>query len=511
VYRELLEWLQKAPAPRIGVVGDVMLDKYLWGSAERISPEAPVPVVEIDRDKTYTAVGGAGSVMRDLKALGARVWAASVVGDDEAGGQICSKLKADEIDTSAVVSERGRITTLKTRLLSRTQHIMRIDEQETRPLKESTVDDVCQHVRRQLSDTRLLILSDYIPTMGLLSRKLIERILKAAREKDVPVWADPARQRDFLDFKGVTAVTPNRKETTEATGIAIEPGTRPDEAAAWLLEELDLEIAVITLDVEGIYYRTSSGESAVVPAHPRSAYDVTGAGDMVIAAATFALSGGMDLKRAVAFANYAAGIEVEKIGVRPIERREIIRRLMSDTHIASEKVVTVNELLPLLDNHRRCGESVVFTNGCFDVIHPGHVKFLEFAGAQGDVLVVGLNSDASVGALKGPGRPIMNEGERSAVLAAMGAVDYVVIFEEETPAALIKRAAPDILVKGEDWRRKGVVGRETVEAAGGKVLLAPLVEGISTSSIIDRIRAAHPGGNEGEQDRAVAEGKRKDS
>ncbi len=511
MYRELLEWLQKAPAPRIGVVGDVMLDKYLWGTTERISPEAPVPVVEIDRERTYTAVGGAGSVMRDLKALGAGVWAASVVGDDEAGDQVCAKLDADEIDTSAVIREEGRITTLKTRLLSRTQHIMRIDEQETRPLEDGTVDTVCRRVREQLSDTGLLILSDYIPKMGLLSRRLIEEILKAAREKGVPVWADPARQRDFLDFKGVTAVTPNRKETAEATGIAIEPGTRPDEAAAWLLERLRLDVALITLDVEGIYYRTSSGESALVPAHPRSAYDVTGAGDMVIAAAAFALGGGMSLNQAVAFANYAAGIEVEKIGVRPIERREIIRRLMSDTHIASEKVVTLSELLPLLENHRRCGESVVFTNGCFDVIHPGHVKFLEFAGAQGDVLVVGLNSDASVRALKGAGRPIMNAGERSTVLAAMGAVDYVVIFEEETPAALIKQVAPDILVKGEDWRRKGVVGRETVEKAGGRVLLAPLVEGVSTSSVIDRIRAAQPTGDEREQDRAVAEGKRKDS
>jgi D-beta-D-heptose 7-phosphate kinase/D-beta-D-heptose 1-phosphate adenosyltransferase len=261
---------------------------------------------------------------------------------------------------------------------------------------------------------------------------------------------------------------------------------------------LDLDLAVVTLDSEGLYYHAKSGSGRMIQAQPRAAYDVSGAGDMVIASAVFGLASGMPLDQALEFANFAAGMEVERIGAQPIARREMLRRLAAEAGITPEKVLPLDELKSLLDEHRRRGDRIVFTNGCFDLIHAGHVKFLQFARSQGDVLVVGLNSDGSVRALKGAPRPILPERERAAILAAFEPVDCVIIFDEDTPAALINEVQPDILVKGEDWREKGVVGSDTVQARGGKVVLAPLVPDLSTSSIVQRILDAYSGGKHGE-------------
>lgn len=494
---ELITLLEGAGAPVIGVVGDLMLDRYLWGGAERISPEAPVPVIDIDRSRTYTTVGGAGSVMRDLVALGAEVWAAGIIGDDAPGEEIMRKLKADGVDCSGVICEKGRITTQKTRLLSRTQHVIRFDEEESRPPSAEQVSRIREHAAEMLGRTDCLVLSDYIPRNGILSRELIAALTDAARRGGSPVWADPARGRNFIDFKGVCAVTPNRKETIEATGIPIEPGTSPEAAAEWLLEKLDLDVAVITLDVEGLYYRTRAGAGAFVEAKTRGAYDVTGAGDMIIAAAAFGIAAGLAMPLSIELANFVAGMEVERLGVVPIERGEVIRRLKAEAHVGSDKLLDLADMKPLLEHHRRRGEKIVFTNGCFDILHGGHVRYLDFARRQGDVLVVGLNSDRSVTALKGEGRPVFSQDERATILAALGAVDYVTIFDDDTPAALIKEVLPDILVKGEDWREKGVVGRDTVEGRGGRVILAPLVPGISTTDVVERILAARRGGNAG--------------
>jgi len=500
VHGELIKFLENAGTPEIGVVGDLMLDRYLWGAAERISPEAPVPVVDIDRSRTYTTVGGAGSVIRDLVALGARVWAAGIVGDDSPGAEIIAKLEAEGVDCSGVLVLKDRQTTRKTRILSRTQQVMRIDEEESRPPEAAQIDRIRKHAAAMLPPTGCLVLSDYIPQRGILSRELIAALTGAARKAGVPVWADPARGRNFLDFKGVSAVTPNRRETGEATGIIIEPGTLPETAADWLIEKLDLDLAVITLDVEGLYYRFREGQGALIPARTRGAYDVTGAGDMIIAAAAFAVAGGARERQALELANFAAGIEVERLGVVPIGRAEILRRLKAQAHGGSDKVMEIAHLKPILADRRRRGDKIVFTNGCFDLLHGGHVHFLEFARRQGDLLVVGLNSDESVRRLKGPGRPVLSQDERATILAALAAVDFVTIFDEDTPAALIKSLLPDILVKGEDWRDKGVVGRQTVESRGGSVVLAPLVPEKSTTDVIARIRDARQGGKSGGQD-----------
>lgn len=493
---ELVAALEKAGSPSILVVGDLMLDRYLWGDVERVSPEAPVPVVQIDRSRTHSTVGGAGSVVRDLVALGARVVAGGVVGDDSDGGEIRDRLTHDGVDTTLVVADKRRPTTQKTRVLSKSHQLLRIDSEDTAPLVPESAKKLIDGVGARIPTVDAVILSDY--DKGVLSAESIRKIVAAARKATKPVWADPARGRDFKVFSGVTAVTPNRKETEDATGLTLAYGSVPEEAARKLLLALDLDVAVITLDSEGLYYLAKSGESAMIPARPRAAYDVTGAGDMVIAAATFGVAAGMPLGTAVEFANFAAGMEVERVGVEPIPREEMVRRLLHEAGISSEKVVALPELIRLLAQRRRRGERIVFTNGCFDIFHLGHVRFLQFARSQGDLLVVGLNSDSSVRRIKGAPRPVLPENERAAILAALEAVGYVVIFDEDTPAALIKNVQPDILVKGEDWREKGVVGRDTVEAGGGKVILAPLVPNLSTSNIVKKILDAYSGGKQGE-------------
>ena len=496
MHSELISALEKAGAPTILVAGDLMLDRYIWGDVDRVSPEAPVPVVQLDRRRTHTTVGGAGSVMRDLVALGARVVAAGVVGNDDEGRAITETLTAEGIDTSLVVVDESRPTTQKTRVLSKSHHLLRIDSEESRALETGLAHRLAEAIAARTKTVDAVILSDY--GKGVLTPEMVSKIASAARAAGKAVWADPARGRDFGDFRGVTAVTPNRKETEEATGRRISRGNVPREAAEALIAKLGLEAAVITLDSEGMYYRTKDGEEEMIAARPRAAYDVTGAGDMVIAAAVFGIAAGMPLRRALVFANFVAGMEVERIGAQPIARREVLRRLLHEANIRSEKVVDIEELKNVLQNHRRRGERIAFTNGCFDLLHAGHVKYLQFARSQGDVLVVGLNGDASVRHLKGAGRPILPQAERSAILAGLEAVDYVVIFGEETPAALINQVRPDILVKGEDWKEKGVVGREAVEADGGKVILAPLVQGLSTTNIVRRILDAHSGGKHDE-------------
>jgi D-beta-D-heptose 7-phosphate kinase / D-beta-D-heptose 1-phosphate adenosyltransferase len=492
VYTQLLSALEAVKTPVILVAGDLMLDRYLWGDVERISPEAPVQVVQIDREKTHTTVGGAGSVMRDLVALGARTIAAGVVGDDAEGSEVLATLKADGVEVALVVVDKGRRTTHKTRVLSKSHHLLRIDSEDKDPLDEPSARRLVDAIKDVIDQVDLVVLSDY--DKGVLSRETIAAICHAARAAGKPVWADPAKGLAFSDFIGVNVVTPNRKETEEASGLRIAPGKSPEQAAHWLITHLELDAAVVTLDSEGLYYRTASGGAEMIASQPRAAYDVTGAGDMVIAAAAFGVAGGMPLNLALQLANFAAGMEVERIGAQPIPRREIIRRLRDAASISSEKIVDLADLKTALDQRRRRGERIVFTNGCFDILHVGHTRYLQFARSQGDLLVVGLNSDRSVRSIKKEPRPILTQTERAALLAALETVDYVVVFDDDTPESLINEVKPDILVKGEDWRDKGVVGRESVEARGGKVVLAPMVPGISTTDVVKRILDAYSGG-----------------
>ena len=390
MYSDILQFLDKASRPSILVVGDLMLDRYLWGDVDRVSPEAPVPVVEVDRSKTHTTVGGAGSVVRDLVALGARVHAAGVIGDDADGRAICERFEAEGVDAALVLVDPDRCTTQKTRVLSKSNHLLRIDNEDRRPLPASLAERLLSGIKALIPKVDFVILSDY--DKGVLSAPVISEVAASARKAGKPVWADPAKGRAFRDFKGVCAVTPNRRETEEATGVVIPHGSIPDEAAKWLISNLGLDLALVTLDSEGLYYRTADGRADMVRAHARAAYDVTGAGDMVIASAAFGVAVGMPLELAFSFANFCAGLEVERVGAQPVAMKEVVRRLTGEVYASSEKVVEEGDLVTALEHRRRRGDRIVFTNGCFDIIHMGHVRYLQFARSHGDLLVIGLNS-----------------------------------------------------------------------------------------------------------------------
>jgi D-beta-D-heptose 7-phosphate kinase/D-beta-D-heptose 1-phosphate adenosyltransferase len=313
-------------------------------------------------------------------------------------------------------------------------------------------------------------------------------MIEAARGAGKKVLVDPSPASDYAKYAGASVITPNRREASIAAGFEIEDASAAERAAEKLMGMLGLEAVVITLDKEGAFLR-AEGANEVVATRARQVYDVTGAGDMVLATMAAVLAGGSDYMTAVQLANIAGGLEVEKFGVATVSIEEIVNDIIGQNRGREGKVRNVESLKAELAWHRRQNKRIVFTNGCFDVIHRGHIEFMRFCKAQGDVLVVGLNSDSSVQAIKGPGRPINNEHDRAAVLAELESVDYVTVFEETEPLNLIMKVEPDVLVKGQDWAEKGVVGREFVEARGGKVVLAPLVEGKSSTSVIEKMKA----------------------
>jgi D-beta-D-heptose 7-phosphate kinase/D-beta-D-heptose 1-phosphate adenosyltransferase len=494
MYRELIRLVDRLGAPRIGVVGDLMLDRYVFGDADRVSPEAPVQILRAAQEETR--IGGAGSVVSNLLALGARVAAFGAVGADAAGNDIVRRLRAAGAATAGVLRLKGRPTTLKTRFVGRAQHlhpqqVLRVDWEDDRPLDRAAEDRLAARISTFIARADALVASDY--NKGVLTPRLMREVIRLARRRGVPVLVDPLKGRDYSKYRGATLLTPNRLETSLASGLRL---TGPDairRAARRLMDGLKLKALVVTLDKEGAYLAMRGRPGEMVPTRARPVYDNTGAGDMVIAALAMAVAGGATLPDAVRLANVAGGLEVEKFGVQTVSREEIISELLSEARRSGDKVRSLGNLLVDLGRHRARGEKIVWTNGCFDVIHAGHIEFLEFAGRQGDVLVVGLNSDSSVRANKGPDRPICRQQDRARVLAALEAVDYIVLFDERTPQRLIETVRPDVLVKGEDWRRKGVVGRGFVESYGGRVVLAPLVKGLSTTALVDRIRGGRPG------------------
>ena len=493
MYRELIRLVERLGRPRICVVGDLMLDRYVFGDAERISPEAPIQILRVAQEESR--LGGAGSVVNNLLALKARVSVFSILGADAAGNQMMADLKAAGARTAGVLRLRDRPTTIKTRFVGRAQHrhpqqVLRVDWEDTRPLPRDVEDRLIAKVAAAARTADAIVISDY--NKGVLTPRLTQQVIRLGRRHKVPVLIDPIKASDYSKYRGATLLTPNRMETQLASGITL---TGPDAiraAAKRLVDGLRLNAVIITLDRDGAYLATRGKSGQMVPTRARPVYDVAGAGDMVIAVVALALAAGTPLPEAVRLANVAGGLEVQKFGVQTVSREEIISELLEEARLSGDKVRSLDNLLVDLARHRMLGERIVWTNGCFDVIHAGHIDFLEFAGRQGDVLVLGLNSDSSVRANKGPERPICNQEHRSRVLAALEAIDYIVIYDDPTPQKLIEAVRPDVLVKGEDWRHKGVVGREFVEAHGGKVVLAPLVKGLSTTELVRRIR-----GNEG--------------
>ena len=482
MYEKLLKTVTNLGSPKVLVVGDFMLDVYTYGDALRISPEAPVPVLKVT--KTECRCGGAGSVAADIAALGAVPLCLGVIGDDRNSKILKKELTEIGADITGLLEVTGRPTISKQRLIGLAQHrhrqqLIRMDQESTEPLSDELNEAIGRAYKDKLAQADIVCLQDY--DKGLLSPSLCKQMIQLATRAGKKVLIDPSPTSDYSKYLGATVITPNREETSKAVGFEIKNAETAAKAAEHFIRELNLEAVVITLDREGAYLKTGK-ISDIIATRPRSVYDVTGAGDMVLATLAITLAAGCDYKTAVQLSNITAGIEVEKFGAEPVTIEEIINEI-------SDKVHSADSLLDQLTWHRQQNKTIVFTNGCFDVVHRGHIEFLKSCKLQGDIVVVGLNSDSSVKTIKGPGRPINNQYDRAVVLAALEMVDYVTLFDEPDPLDLIKKVKPDILVKGEDWAQKGVVGREFVESYSGKVVLAPIVEGKSSSATIEKMKS----------------------
>ncbi len=476
----LLTHLRPRRKPRIVLVGDMILDRYQYGVTERISPEAPILVLAASNEELR--LGGSGNVAANLASLGAELQCVAVVGDDEGAAQIRDLLSRSGLSAEGLVVDPSRPTIRKTRLVSQSQQLLRIDEERVGPLSAAVEAAVLDRLEQALVGADIVVVSDY--GKGTLTDRVLERVCRAPDRLRVVV--DP-KGRDYARYRGASILTPNRIEAETATGILLDGPEGIRRAAEHLCSMADLDAAVITLGAEGMYCRLADGSREItIPARARSVYDVTGAGDTAISVLAFALADGADLEAALTLANAAAGVTVQRFGVAAITADEI-ERALGDALGSSHKLLTLDELRLRVEAERRAGRSVVFTNGCFDVLHVGHLQYLEFSAHEGDVLVIGVNDDASVKRLKGEARPVNGAEDRAALLAGLECVSYVTIFPEDTPAALIEAITPDVLVKGADWADKGVVGREWVEQHGGRVVLADLKQGYSTTATLQRM------------------------
>lgn len=489
MYENLLKTITNLGSPKVLVVGDFMLDVYIYGDAVKISPEAPVPVLQIA--ETEYRCGGAGSVAANLTALGAKAYCLGVTGDDRDSEILRMKLIEAGADIDGLFTAANRPTISKQRLIGLAQHLhrqqlIRIDRESAEPLSEELNEAILAAYKDNLPKIDIICLQDY--NKGLLSDSLCRQMIRLAKKANKKVLVDPCLTSDYSKYIGATAITPNRKESSAAAGFEVTDAETAAKAADYLFQKLQLEAVVITLDKEGAYLKTES-KSLMIPTRPRSVYDVTGAGDMVLATLAAALAAGCDYETAVHLSNIAGGIEVEKFGTATVSAEEIADEITRQNRGSGGKIRTADSLLSEIAWHRRQKKTIVFTNGCFDVLHIGHVEYLQFCRQQGDIVVVGLNSDSSVKMIKGSDRPINNQHDRAAILAALEVVDYITVFTEPEPTNLIKKVRPEVLVKGEDWAIKGVVGREFVESYGGKVALAPLVKSKSSSATIEKIRS----------------------
>ena len=462
------------------VVGDVMLDRYWHGPSHRISPEAPVPVVRVDQIEDRP--GGAGNVALNIAALGAPAWLVGVTGEDEAAEILQRRLNAAGV-YCAFQGHPEQPTITKLRVLSRHQQLLRVDFEE--PFATDG-DALLDTVNGLLDKVRVVILSDY--GKGALVNH--QALIKAARERNLPVLADP-KGKDFSIYRGATLITPNLSEFEAVVGICSSEQELVDKGLA-LIEELNLGALLVTRSEQGMTL-LRQGEAALhLPARAREVFDVTGAGDTVISTVATALAAGESLPNAVGLANLAAGIVIGKVGTAAISAPEL-RRALQHEQGAGLGVLSADQLLVAVEDARAHGERIVFTNGCFDIIHAGHVGYLEEARSQGDRLIVAINDDASVTRLKGPGRPINAVERRMTVLAGLGAVDWVVSFSEDTPEELLKQLRPDVLVKGGDYGIDQVVGAPIVQAYGGEVKVLKFVDSCSTTAIVEKIREQNEG------------------
>lgn len=473
------------------VVGDFMLDQMLYGDAERLAADAPVPILRVRRAENRA--GGAANLCLDLAAMKGRVLAFGVVGDDADAGQLKRELETQGVDVSGIVTDADRPTTVKRYMIGlasqrHPQKMFRVDHESREPLGEDVVAEMLARFEAALAGADVVCIEDY--NKGVCSEALCQGVIKLAKKAGKPVLVDPAMLPSYAKYTGSTAITPNRNEAEIATSMPTAPDADArmnSRVSARLLEQLACEAVVLTLDRHGALLHRRGSEPIAVPTVAREVYDVTGAGDMMLAGLAAAKANGMGWLDAVRFANAAAGLEVEVFGVMPIPLERIHHSLMMQHSGSAGKVRDAEQLRVEAASRRQQGQRIVFTNGCFDVVHSGHVKLIEEASKQGDFLVVAMNDDASVSRLKGPGRPVNNQDDRARVLGAFESVGAVVMFGEDTPERLLEMLRPDVLVKGGDYSREGVVGGDFVESYGGRVVLIPPVDGKSTTKTIEKM------------------------
>ncbi|WP_417490091.1 D-glycero-beta-D-manno-heptose-7-phosphate kinase [Maricaulis sp.] len=474
------EWIDAFAGVKLVVFGDVMLDRYTFGDCNRISPEAPAPVFLAQRVEEM--VGGAGNVARNIASLGGRAALIGAIGDDSAG----LALIAAADDTAGLTAHLARTdiarTAVKNRFIAKNQQMLRVDEEDIVDLPEASTEALFAHLERELEDAAALILSDY--GKGVLSRATIARAAALAHARGLPVITDP-KSRDLARYRGATVLTPNAKEAEEATGLSCQSDAGAGEAAALIAGQTGCPVVVITRGPQGMTVRAADGAIHHMPTAAREVFDVSGAGDTVVAALALALACKAPIEIAAELANRAAGIVVGKVGTATVSAAELHRSLHAG-NTGSGKIADLTGAAKACRDWQASGQRCVFTNGCFDLLHPGHISLLAFARAQGDKLIVAINSDASVKRLKGPDRPVQNEHARAVVMAALRDVDLVVVFDEDTPLEAITAIQPDVLVKGADYNVDAVVGGDVVTARGGNVVLAPLLDGHSTTAAIGR-------------------------
>ena len=464
--------------PKILVVGDLMIDHYLWGSCERISPEAPVQIVNVMSESTV--LGGAGNVINNLHALGAEVDVISVIGECTTSKELEKLLEDVKVSTQYLITQKDRVTSKKSRIIAEQQQVVRYDRESTDEIDIESQHSILKTFKAIINNYDIVLLSDY--GKGLLTYDLSQSLISIANKNGKKILVDP-KGLDYSKYKGAFLLTPNKKEASEATNISIKDNKSLLKVIQILKDQCNLEASLITLSEEGVAIFDSA--LRIHPTTAREVFDVTGAGDTVLASLGFALSCNKNIDEAVKFANLASGVVVGKIGSATATMNEIIEYESSLNQSTSDyHIKTWDEISPIISALKSKNKKIVFTNGCFDILHIGHIKYLETAKSLGDILILGLNSDDSVRRLKGENRPINHQDDRAYILASLEVIDYVVIFDEDTPIDLITLIKPDILTKGSDYEGKEVVGQDIAK----ELKLINFINGKSTTNTIERIK-----------------------
>ncbi len=468
---------------RILVIGDLMIDEYVWGEVDRISPEAPVQVVSVLRDST--TLGGAGNVVNNLVALGAQVAVSGIVGGGTNADLLIKMFKEQGVDSTGLIRDPTRPTTRKTRVIGGHQHVLRIDRETKQEISETQGDELARFVAERIGSFDVVLISDY--GKGLLSEKLLRQVIDTAKQNNKATIVDP-KGLNFKKYAGATAVTPNKREASLASGIEIVDDATLVAAGRKLLHDIPVQKVLISCGKDDMVLFENGKEPYWISAEARQVFDVSGAGDTVLAVLGLGISSGGSFRQAAALANVAGHIVVGKVGTATVSREELRKAIEPSTQALAAKQKTLSDLSLIIDRLRAEGKTIVITNGCFDLLHVGHIKLLSDSKKMGDVLVVAIDDDKSVRSLKGKDRPIIAAQQRVRIICALDCVDYVTVFSTSELENLIEAIRPDVLTKGSNYTSETVLGREIVERLGGRVALIPVTEAVSSTRVINQIK-----------------------